>query len=213
MKRAARSATVGSSETGGTGSRPRRMRSIMPAAFSRASSASMSSYRPTVARLGSPPGVRAWATNSLRPVACTRIPNPGSSLSQNTADARSTLRRSMVRLLSFTAPMGGNSPLVGGLGRSSHGPGSSPYTGGRKHVRGSGRPTNIRSANRSSFRNRPKSFRCPRRLSPVPSWGLYPTCGENTISIITVCYHPIEHIRSNMRPVVPRAENCYIVLS
>ena len=100
----------------------------------------MSSYRPTVARFGSPPGVRAWATKSLRPVAWTRIPNPGSSLSQNTAEARSTVRRSMVLLLSFTVPMRGNPSLLAGRGQSGPGRGSFPSagdrTGGNRSVKG-----------------------------------------------------------------------------
>ena len=187
------------------------MRSIIPAAFSRASSASINPYRPTVARFGSPPGVRACATNTLRPVAWTRIPNPGSSLSQNTAEARSTLRRSMVLLLSLTAPMGGNPSLHAGRQWRSPGPGSFPSPGDRTGVRSSGKPSDFGSANRSSNRNRLMSFRCPRRLSPVPSRGLYPTCGENTTSMITVSYHPIDHESPQTLPLVHRADNCCFV--
>jgi len=144
-------------------------------------------YRPTVARFGSPPGVRAWATNTLRPVAWTRIPNPASSLSQKTAEARSTVRRSMVLLFSLTAPMSRNPSLV-----QEHG-GAVWFPGDRAGFRRSGKPSDFRSANRSSNRNRLMSNHCPHRLSLDPSWGLYPTCGENTTSMITVNYHPIDH--------------------
>ena len=113
MKRAARSATMGSfTGGGGTGSSPRRIRSIISAALRRASSAVMSTDRPIVARFGRPPGVRAWATKILRPVAWTLMPNPGSSRSQNTLSPRSTESASMVLLLSLTAPTAGFSDIV-----------------------------------------------------------------------------------------------------
>ena len=76
MKRAARSATVGSSGAGGaTGSRPRRMRSIIPAAFSRASSASMSSWRPTVAASATRPASRL-GDEELAPGGVDPYPEP-----------------------------------------------------------------------------------------------------------------------------------------
>ena len=47
---------------GGTGSSPRLIRSMISAALRRASSVDISTNRPIGARLGRPPGVRAWAT-------------------------------------------------------------------------------------------------------------------------------------------------------
>ena len=136
-------------------------------------------------------------------MAWTRVQFPGTSLSQKAADARSSVKRSMVL---FTAPMRGSPSLVAGHGRSGSGPGSFLPPGDRAGFRNSGKPTNFPSADWSSNRYRMVSFRCPRHLSPDPSLVLYPTCRTTTPSVITVCQHPVDHKNPRTSSLVRCAE-------